>query len=101
MSTAEQRKLIGFLKSKRALDDSLYREMLSEYNVKSSKDLTTAAAELLIRNLKKNAISMGVWQPTKRYCFQKYKYNNEPEIQGMATAKQKRKIEAMWLEVSE
>lgn len=100
MSTTEQRKLIGCLRAKLSLDDEVYKEMLSEYNVTSSKDLTNATAELFIRKLKNNAISMGVWQPTKRYGFQKYKYNTETTVKGMATAKQKRKIEAMWLEVS-
>lgn len=100
MSTVEQRKIIGCLRAKMALDEDIYREMLARYGVASSKDLTNAQAELLIRQLKQDAIQMGVWRSTKRYGFQKYKYNNEKPAAGMATPAQKRKIEAMWFEVS-
>lgn len=100
MSTTEQRKIIGCLRAKMAMDEDLYREMLADYGAESSKGLTNAQAELLIRQLKGTAISMGVWKPTKRYGFQKYKYNNENAPRGMASAAQKRKVEAMWFEVS-
>lgn len=100
MSTTEQRKMIGCLRAKLGLDEDVYREMLSEYHAQSSKDLTNAAAEIFLRRLKQNAITAGVWKPTKRYGFQKYKYNNETQVRGMATPAQKRKIEAMWKAVS-
>lgn len=100
MSTTEQRKMIGCLRAKLGLDEDIYREMLEEYGVQSSKDLTNAQAEVLLRRLKQNALAAGVWKPTKKYRFQKYKYNNETTVRGMATPAQKRKIEAMWKDVS-
>lgn len=100
MSTTEQRKTIGYLRSLLNLDEELYREMLFEYGVISSKELSDLQAEQLLRNLKKTAVEIGVYKPLKKYAFQKYKYENSGTRAGMATPKQKRKIEVMWFGVS-
>lgn len=101
MSTPQQRKLIGYFRKLLKMPEDVYKEILWTWHVDSSKELTVDEAETLLRQLKKNAISSGVYEGKKKYSFQKYRYNSlEGRDDKMATPLQLRKIEAMWLEVS-
>jgi phage gp16-like protein len=74
---------IHVLKAKLKLDDDTYRRMLSGYGVTSSKQLGEEAAKGLIRKL--NAAANADKPGYRRYP-------------GKASAKQIRKIKAMWNE---
>lgn len=93
MSTAKQRKKIGFLRKILNLTEECYRDVLAGYGVSSSKNLSEFQAEKLIIQLHKNAISTGVLKP--------YKYNDlAARSKKMASPKQLRMIEAMWFNIS-
>lgn len=62
MSSKPQLKKIHVLKNVLKLDDETYRDLLGQFKVKSSKDLTFGQAGLLIERLEKAAISSGVWE---------------------------------------
>lgn len=81
---------VHVLKSNAGLGDVEYRGMLSGYGVDSSKDLTYAEANELIRTLVQMA-------PVKRVTL---KYDDVGFRQGYASPKQLRMLEAMWAEVS-
>jgi len=78
--TKNQIKLIHTLKTKAALDDDLYRDILSRYRVESSKELDTAHATALIRDLGRLA------EARKRL--------------ESATPRQRRLLLALWYQVS-
>ncbi|MEW5821124.1 MAG: regulatory protein GemA [Cyanobacteriota bacterium] len=85
--------IIGKLK----ISDDLYTEMLgNRYKVDSCKDLTQAQAKEFITFLKIQANESGLNFPQK--SFNKFKHNNLSDRNGMASPKQLRKIEAMWLD---
>lgn len=68
---SKQIQLIHIAKSKLAIDDETYREMLASYKVKSSKDLTYNQATRLISALRKKGFALkpkGKTRPDKREC---------------------------------
>jgi hypothetical protein len=97
--TKAQIKIVHSLKNALRLDDPIYREILDTwFQVGSSKDLTAAQAETVIRELKGMAVSSGVWEERSA---RKKKFDEWENRRGaMATPPQLRKIEAMWQEVS-
>lgn len=100
-STPKQRQMIGYFRKTLGLSDDLYHDILWTWNVDSSKDLTAAQAETLIRQLKEQAISQGKYEPKARYKAQKWKYNNYIDRDAnMASPSQLRLIERLWFEVS-
>jgi len=101
LSTAKQRRDIGYMRKLIGLPDDLYKEMLSgKYKVDSSKQLSEKQAAAFLMSLRDTAKNMGVFKPKKQYAFQKYKHNNLSGRQDMATPKQLRMIEAIWFQVS-
>jgi hypothetical protein len=97
--TKAQIKVVHSLKSALQLDDPTYRAILGEwFQVGSSKDLSSAQAEVMIRELKEIAVSAGVWEqrPARKKKFDEF----EGRRGGMATPAQLRKIDVMWKEVS-
>lgn len=98
-SNNNQKMLIHQLASLLGIPKDVYKEMLlNSYNVDSSKDLSFEQAGELIKSLKKDAITAGLWENKK--SFQKHKYNNLAGREDMATPKQLRMIEAMWADYS-
>ncbi|MCD8025333.1 MAG: regulatory protein GemA [Candidatus Gastranaerophilales bacterium] len=95
-SSAKQRQLIGFLRKQLKIDADIYYDILSSYNVESSKDLSYQDAEEILSKLKKEAIKQGVYTPKTNY----EKYGTMYGRFGMGTPKQLRKIEAMWMNIS-
>jgi len=93
LSKPFQRKSIGYFRKILGIDDDTYKEILANYNVDSSKNLTYQYANELLNNLKNKAISLNLYSP-------KLKYENMFSRYGMATPKQLRMIEAMWADVS-
>lgn len=101
LSTPKQRQLIGYFRKLLCLDADTYHDILWTWGVDSSKELTLQQAETLVNQLKKQAIASGKYTPKKQYAFQKYKYNNIGERDNkMATPLQLRKVEALWLRIS-
>lgn len=101
MSNPMQRKLIGYFRKLLCLSEDVYHEILWTWGVDSSKELTFSQAELLIRQLKQQAVGCGRYQPKLKYKSQKWKYNNYSERDEiMASPAQLRMIEGLWFEVS-
>ena len=101
MSTKKQRQEIGYMRKILGLNEDTYREMLGDFGgAKSSKDLTESDAKIFLNSLRDKGKQIGVFKPVKQYIFQKYKYNDLGERDGMASPSQLRKIEAMWYQVS-
>jgi len=92
--TKEQIKIIHTLKSALRLDDETYRAVLGAFRVTTSKDLAYLAAEELIVLLKGRAIGEEVWRPAQK------RWSDVGPRDGMASPAQLRKIEAMWMYVS-
>ncbi len=100
-STKRQRQKIGFLRKRLGLDEDIYRELLLERTgFKKSKDISSSQAKSFITYLENKATEMGLFLPKKEYYWQKNKYGNDDRDENAATAKQLRKIEAMWFDVS-
>ncbi len=100
-STSKQRQMIGYFRKTLGLSDDLYHDILWTWGVDSSKDLTAAQAETLLKQLKEQAIGQGKYQPKARYKAQKWKYNNySGRDDNMASPAQLRMIEGLWFEVS-
>ena len=101
-STPKQRQDIGYLRKLLKLDDELYYEMLqNSYGVSSSKDLNQTQAREFLNKLRDMGRDMGIFKSTRIYSFQKYNYNDlNGRADDMATPKQLRMIEALWLKVS-
>lgn len=105
LSDNRQKAIIHAAKSQLNLSEDSYRELLSGFGVKSSKDLTTFQADKLISDL----VSMGYVQRSKSqnrgkkngrgWGNKKFSYlqNRDPEF---ATPKQLRMLDGMWHEVS-
>ena len=98
LSTPKQRQRLGFFRKLLNLSEELYREILEQFGVKTSKELTSQQIEELTSRLCKNAQAQGLYKP--KPSFIKYKYNNLGEREGMATPAQLRKIDIMWRNVS-
>ncbi|MGN1124598.1 MAG: regulatory protein GemA [Candidatus Gastranaerophilaceae bacterium] len=98
LSTAKQRQDLGYMRKLMGFDDDIYYEMMfNRYGVRSSKDLTQKQINEYINYLRDNAIQTGAFKP--KASFNKYKYNNlANRDKKMASPKQLRKIEAMWLD---
>jgi Protein of unknown function (DUF1018) len=97
--TTAQTKKIHALKRALALDDETYRAILGErFNVKSSTELDSIKAGILIEELAGKATAAGTWekrtQPGRKY------EDMDKRRGGMATSAQLRKIEAIWFEIS-
>lgn len=90
MSTAVQRKMIGFLRKQLKIDADTYYDILASYGVKSSKELRYFDAESILKNLKSKAAQMGVYTPKSS------KYQNLDSRLDMASAKQLRYIEVLF-----
>lgn len=87
-ATSAQKAMIHALKSKLSLPDEHYRDMLSAYNVGSSKDLTfTQAKEFIIQILTGKCRNSGI--PTK-----------SPQARDMISSSQIAMIRGMWSQVS-
>lgn len=93
MASLSQIKKIHILKNKLSLSEETYREVLSGYNVKSSKELSFLEAKNLLEVLEKDAIALGVWvkMPTK--------YNKIIRDEKMASSAQLRMIEGIWRDI--
>lgn len=98
LSTAKQRQKLGFFRKLLNLPEDLYSELLSQFGVNTSKDLTSQQIEELTTRLRRNAQAQGLYKP--KPSFIKYKYNNLSDRNGMATPAQLRKIDIMWKNVS-
>lgn len=92
MVTKAQIKKIHTLKKILGFDDEIYREMLSKFDVLSSKDLSLKDACSFIDILEVQAIGINEWQKPKE------KYDELSDRAEMATPAQLRKIEAMWID---
>ena len=93
MATNSQIKKIHTLKKVLGIDDDLYRELLCEYGVSSSKDLTYKDAITFTENLENNAVAKGVWIKKPK------KYAELKRDKEMATDSQIRMIEGLWREI--
>lgn len=101
MSTPKQRQKIGFIRKLLGLDaGDTYYEMLLDYGIESSKDLTDSQAQEFLNRLKNMAIGAGVYKPRINFVFKSLQFEDLANRDGMATPKQLRKIEAMWVDVS-
>lgn len=98
LSSAKQRQRLGFFRKLLNLSEELYRELLEQFGVDTSKNLTSQQIEELTARLAKNAQARGLYKP--KASFVKYKYNNLADREGMATPAQLRKIDIMWRNVS-
>ncbi len=98
LSSAKQRQRLGYFRKLLNISEELYRELLSQFGVETSKDLTSQQIEELTSQLRNNAQVQGLYRA--KPSFLKYKYNNLAERQGMASPAQLRKIEVMWKNVS-
>ena len=94
--TTRQIRRIHALKNRLSLSEEEYRNWLSEYGVRSSKELSFEEAERLIEDMEGLAIIEGVWERLDG----KRKYEDLGNREGMATPKQLRMIEALWRDVS-
>lgn len=79
------------LKSRLGIDESTYREMLSNYGVSSSKNLNFKQAGLLLNTLEDNAVALNLWEKMQL----KYEDCNR---ENMATPNQLRFIMGLWRE---
>lgn len=98
LSSPKQRQRLGFFRKLLNLSEELYKELLEQFGVETSKNLTSQQIEELTSRLAKNAQARGLYKP--RPSFIKYKYNNLGEREGMASPAQLRKIDIMWKNVS-
>lgn len=98
LSSLKQRQRLGFFRKLLNLSEDLYRELLEQFGVETSKDLSTQQIEELTSRLRKNAEAQGLYRP--KPSFIKYKYNNLANREGMASPAQLRKIDIMWKNVS-
>ncbi|MGN0013910.1 MAG: phage protein GemA/Gp16 family protein, partial [Candidatus Gastranaerophilaceae bacterium] len=98
LSSPKQRQKLGYFRKLLNISEETYQDLLAEFGVESSKNLTTQEIEALTAQLRKNAAEQGLYKP--KPSFIKYKYNNLIGRQGMASPAQLRKIEVMWKNVS-
>lgn len=105
--TKKQVKKIHALKGAMKMEEEVYRSILGQYRVESSKDLSMDQAKELIDCLEREAVEMGVWTtPTLALprggggSGQTLKYEELGHREGMASPKQLRMIEGMWNDVT-
>lgn len=97
MATNYQKSAIKSYQKLIGIDDDCYREMLLfRFGKSSCTELTTAEAQEFMDELKEKARLYGLYKPKKK-SFNKYKYNNLGEREGMATPKQLRMLNASWM----
>lgn len=94
LSTAKQRQKLGFFRKLLNLPEDLYSELLSQFGVDTSKNLTSQQIEELTSRLRRNAQAQGLYKPKPSFI------NNLSDRNGMATPAQLRKIDIMWKNVS-
>ncbi len=100
MSDNKQKSMIHQLISILGIKKDVYKEMLyNRFQVESSKDLTYENASQLITSLKKDAVAAGLWECKK--SFNKHKFSNLGDREGMASPRQLRMVEAMWTDYSD
>lgn len=94
--TKQQIVRIKTLQRKLGMSDEVYRDILSQWNVASCKDLSYFQAAKLIETLLQAA-----GQPSRAHGWGQEKYNDLKRRKGsyLASAKQLRMIEAMWRDV--
>lgn len=93
MATAFQIKKIHTLKSLLGIDEDLYRQMLSEFSVESSKKLSYEEAAVFIDLLENNAESLGIWKIKPK------KYEGMNRSNSLVSESQLRMIEGVWREI--
>lgn len=93
MITAFQIKKIHTLKSLLGLDDDLYKEMLLNFGVTTSKELTYAEASVLVDILEEKAVEQNLWKIKPK------KYEDLNRNKKMASQSQLRMIESLWREI--
>ena len=97
--TKKQIKIIHALKNRLGWDDACYRTCLAIYSsnfATSCLELSEKDAEKIINIMKEIAIEKGVWEDYSQY---KEKYKEFDGREGMASASQLRKIEALWTDI--
>ena len=90
MVIPRQIKKIHTLKKMLGIDEDLYKEMLSDFGVNSSKNLSFDAANIFIEQLESVAISKNLWKKNP------LKYEDLVRDSEMATPAQLRLIEVLW-----
>ncbi|MBO6272930.1 regulatory protein GemA [bacterium] len=93
MATTSQIRKIHTLKNILGLDDDLYVDMLMDFGVATSKNLTYTEAIIFIEILEDRAIERKLW------IKQPKKYEELNRDNKMATNAQLRMIEGLWREV--
>ncbi len=94
MATTSQIRKIHTLKNILGIDDDLYREMLSKFDVESSKNLTFNEAANFVEILENRAVEI------KKWIKQPKKYADLKRAEKMASNAQLRMIEGLWRELS-
>ena len=97
MASKEQVKTIHVLVKALQIEEDVYRAMLEELGVASSKDLSFSQAAALIGRLAANAKSAGVWTP--RQAPKRYEHL-DIRSEEWASPAQLRLIEGLWNDVS-
>jgi hypothetical protein len=98
-ATKAQVRVIHMLKSALRMDDDCYRAALGSYGVTTSLDLPLSRAVHFIERLQMQAISAGVWK-YRPEATRQGRFGGLQGRQGMASAAQLRKVEALWVYVS-
>lgn len=93
MATTSQIRKIHALKNILGLDDDLYVDMLMDFGVGTSKNLTYTEAIIFIEILEDRAVERRLW------VKQPKKYEELNRDKQMATNAQLRMIEGLWREV--
>ena len=93
MVTIFQIKKIHTLKNILGIDDNLYRELLCEFGVNSSKKLNYSQAKMFIEILEDKAVECKLWKKQPK------KYEELNRDKQMATNAQLRMIEGLWQEI--
>lgn len=91
MVTNSEIKKIHTLKNLLKLDDDLYRELLSNYDAKSCKELHPHLVNDFISHLEDMAMEAGIWVKPK------LNYQDLDCRKDMPSSKQLRMLEAMWI----
>ena len=98
ISLPKQRQQIQILRKQIGLDEDTYRDILSEYGVKSSLKLNYNDADDLINRLRTKAAELGINKEHNMNCLKYENLKNRPR--GMASPAQLRLINVLWKNVS-
>ncbi len=93
MVTIFQIKKIHMLKNILGIDENLYRELLCEFGVNSSKELNYPQAKMFIEILEDKAVECKLWKKQPK------KYEELNRDKQMATDAQLRMIDGLWQEI--